>query len=56
MADERIARVIDLTDKEQVAEWCARLECTQAVLKEAVRTVGPGFVLVQQWISWRNLR
>jgi hypothetical protein len=48
-------RSIDLNDADQVAKWCAELNCTQGQLGEAVWAVGPTHVSVEQWIRWQQL-
>ena len=48
-------RIVDLTDRGQVADWCADLGCTEAQLREAVRMAGPDHMFVQQWIKWFRL-
>lgn len=50
------ARDIDLADSEQVADWCKRMRCTETLLREAVRMVGPSYVLVDQWVTWQRPR
>jgi len=56
MTDEGFPRIIDPCDPQQVANWCVRLLCTESALREAVRVVGPSYMLVAQWIAWRRLR
>jgi len=48
-------RIVDLSDHDQIAKWCADLGCTEAQLREAVRIVGPDHMFVQQWIKWFHL-
>jgi len=54
--DKGFGRTLDLDDPDQVARWCERLQCTELKLREAVRMVGPSYMLVAQWLSWQRLR
>ena len=48
-------RIVDLSDRGQIASSCTDLGCTEPQLREAVRIVGTDRMFVQQWVKWLRL-
>jgi len=50
-----VIRTVDLENSTQVERLCAKFECSEVELREAVHMVGPTQIWVEQWIRWMKM-
>jgi hypothetical protein len=52
---QNFIRTVDLENPAQVERLCAKFQCSEIELHEAVRMVGPTQIWVEQWIRWMKM-